>query len=70
LTKSFAKDLTSLSNQKLPFKNWRFTKVDYKAEFNFSEKDGKTYYWCEQHKYSSSETQGMYAIYKPNEHDA
>ncbi len=34
------------------------------------EKDGKAFYWCNIHKYPTSETPGMYAAHKPTEHDA
>ena len=33
-------------------------------------KDGKTYYWCDKHKYSLSGIQGMYVFHKPTDHDA
>jgi hypothetical protein len=33
-------------------------------------KDGKTYYWCDKHKFPSSNVQGMYVFHKPTEHDA
>ncbi len=33
-------------------------------------KDGKNYYWCDQHKYPLSATQGIYVFHKPTEHDA
>ncbi len=34
------------------------------------EKDSKKYYWCEKHKFPSSETQGLYVFHKQDEHDA
>ncbi len=37
------------------FEQWRLEKVDNKEEFNMIVKDGKTYYWCNQHKYPSSD---------------
>jgi hypothetical protein len=39
-------------------------------EFNKIEKDGKKIYWCDKHKYPTSETPGMYVAHKPTEHDA
>jgi hypothetical protein len=33
-------------------------------------KDGKTYYWCNQHKYPLSNIQGMYVFHKPADHEA
>jgi hypothetical protein len=45
-------------------------KVDNKEEFNMIVKDGKTYYWCNQHKYPSSNVQGMYVFHKPTDHEA
>ncbi len=39
-------------------------------EFNKIEKDGKAFYWCNKHKYPTSETPGMYVAHKPTEHDA
>jgi hypothetical protein len=32
-------------------------------------KDGKTYYWCDKHKYPLSGVQGMYVFHKPTDHD-
>jgi hypothetical protein len=48
----------------------RLEKVDNKEEFNMVVKDGKTYYWCDKHKFPLSNVQGMYVFYKPTEHDA
>ena len=52
------------------FEQWRLEKVDNKEEFNMVVRDGKTYYWCNKHKYPSSNVQGMYVFHKPTEHDA
>jgi hypothetical protein len=41
------------SNQ---LEQWRIEKVDNKEEFINIMKDGKNYYWCDQHKYASSAT--------------
>jgi hypothetical protein len=52
------------------FEQWRLEKVDNKEEFNMIVKDGKTYYWCDKHKFPLSNVQGMYVFHKPTEHDA
>ncbi len=52
------------------FEQWRLEKVNNKEEFNMVVRDGKTYYWCDKHKYPSSNVQGMYVFHKPIEHDA
>jgi hypothetical protein len=52
------------------FEMWRLDKVDNKKEFNMVLKDGKTYYWCNKHKYPSSNVQWMYVFHKPTDHDA
>jgi hypothetical protein len=47
--------------------------VDNKAEHNMIERDGKTWYWCNDHTYNYKGvvTQGMYNFHKPGaEHDA
>ena len=51
------------------FEAWRLTKVDNKVEFNMVEKDGKKFYWCDEHQYPDCETRGMYVFHKPTEHD-
>ena len=53
-------------------KMWRLDKVDNKEEFNTVLKDGKTYYWCDKHKYpsSNSNVQGINVFHKPTDHDA
>ena len=52
------------------FEKWRLTKVNNGAEFNMVEKDGKKYFWCDNHQYPGCETSGMYVFHKPTEHDA
>jgi hypothetical protein len=52
------------------FEEWCLVKVDNMEEFNMIVKDGRNYYWCDQHKYTSSATQGMYVFHKPTEHEA
>ncbi len=52
------------------FEQWRLVKVNNNEEFNKIEKDGKAFYWCNKHKYPTSETPGMYVAHKPTEHDA
>ena len=34
------------------------------------EKDGKKFYWCDEHQYPSCETKGMDVFHKPTDHDA
>ena len=51
------------------FEQWRLEKVDNKEEFNMVVRDGKTYCWCDKHKFPSSNVQGMYVFHKPTEHD-
>ncbi len=50
------------------FEMWRLEKVDNKEEFNMVVKDGKTYYWCDKHKYPSYDVQGMCVFHKPADH--
>jgi hypothetical protein len=52
------------------FEQWRLFKVNNNEEFNKIKRDGKTFYWCNKHKYPTSETSGIYVFYKPTEHDA
>ena len=52
------------------FEQWRLEKVDNKEEFNMVVRDGKTYYWCDKHKFPLSNVQGMYVFHKLTEHDA
>jgi hypothetical protein len=55
------------------FKLWRLKKVDSKAEHSMIKRDGKTWYWCDNHTYNNKGivTQGMYVFHKPGaEHDA
>jgi hypothetical protein len=54
------------SNQ---FEQWRLEKINNKEEFNMIVKDGKKYFWCNKHKYPSSDVQGMYVFHKPTEHE-
>jgi hypothetical protein len=37
------------------FEQWRLEKVENNEEFNRVVKDGKTYYWCDKHKFSTSD---------------
>ena len=59
-----------LRNSNDSFQRWRLTKVNNDKEFNMIEKEGKTYYWCDQHKHHESEQWGMYVFHKPTEHGA
>ncbi len=52
------------------FEAWCLTKVNNNVEFNMVEKDGKKFYWCDQHQYPNCKTKGMYAFHKPAEHGA
>ena len=51
------------------FELWRLEKVDSKAEHSMIERDGKTWYWCDNHTYNNKGvvTQGMYVFHKPGE---
>jgi hypothetical protein len=60
-----AKNAIPASNK---FEMWRLEKVDNKEEFNMVVKDGKTYYWCDKHKYPSYDVQGMCVFHKPTDH--
>jgi hypothetical protein len=53
------------------FELWRVEKVDNKAEHNMVERDGKTWYWCNRHKYNNKGviSNGMYVTHKPDGHD-
>ncbi len=55
------------------FELWRLEKVDSKAEHSMIKRDGKTWYWCDNHTYNNKGvvSQGMYVFHKPGaEHDA
>ena len=56
---------------KYVFELWRLEKVDNKAEHNMVERDGKTWYWCDKHRYNNKGTitNGMYVTHKPDGHD-
>jgi len=56
---------------KYVFELWRLKKVDNKAEHNMVERDGKTWYWCDKHRYNNKGTitNGMYVTHKPDGHD-
>jgi hypothetical protein len=60
------------NNPKYVFELWRLEKVDNKVEHNMVERDGKTWYWCDQHKYNNKGviTNGMYVTHKPDDHEA
>ncbi len=52
------------------FEQWCLEKVDNKEEFNMIMKDGETYRWYDQHKYPSSNVQGIYVFHKPTDDEA
>jgi hypothetical protein len=58
-------------NNKYVFELWRLSKIDNKAEHNMIERDGKTWYWCNDHRYNNKGvvTNGMYVTYKPQDHE-
>ena len=58
------KESSSGSNGK--FEEWRLTKVDNKAEHNMVERDGKKWYWCDEH-YRDNKKCGMYCTHTPRE---
>jgi hypothetical protein len=57
---------------KYVFELWRLEKVDNKAEHNMIERDGKTWYWCDKHKYNNKGvvTNGMYVTHTPDGHES
>jgi hypothetical protein len=46
------------------FEQWCLIKVKNNEKLNKIEKDGKTFYWRNKHKYPTSETPGMYVAHK------
>jgi len=54
------------------FDFWRLEKIDNKVEHNMVERDGKTWYWCDKHKYNNKGvvTNGMYVTHKPDGHQS
>ena len=57
---------------KYVFELWRVDKVDNKLEHSMIERDGKTWYWCDKHKYNGKNgavSNGMYVLHKPDQHD-
>ena len=58
-------------NNKYVFELWRLSKVDNKAEHNMIERDGKTWYWCNDHRYKNKGvvSNGMYVTHKPQDHE-
>ena len=57
---------TANTNQH-PFERWRLTKVNTGKEHSAIEKNGKTWYWCEDgHKFEEKEC-GMYVLHKPGQ---
>jgi hypothetical protein len=57
---------------KYVFEVWRLEKIDNKVEHNMVERDGKTWYWCDKHKYNNKGvvTNGMYVTHKPDQHES
>jgi hypothetical protein len=58
------------SGNKYVFELWHLEKVDNKVEHNMIKQDGKTWYWCDQHKANNKGvvTNGMYVTHKPESH--
>ncbi len=57
----------------LPCKRDKYNGVVLLPTHNMIERDGKTWYWCNNHRYNNRGvvTQGMYFFHKPgSEHDA
>ena len=55
------------TNQQYPFEPWRLTKIDNGKEHSAIEKNGKTWYFCEDgHKYDEKDC-GMYVLHKPGQ---
>lgn len=48
------------------FEEWRLTKVDNKEEHHMVERDGKKWYWCDEH-YRDNKKCGMYCTHTPGE---
>jgi hypothetical protein len=57
---------------KYVFELWHLEKIDNKVEHNMVERDGKTWYWCEKHRYNNKGviTNGMYVTHKPDGHES
>ena len=58
--------------EKYVFELWRLEKVNNDAEHNMVERGGKTWWWCDKHRYNNKGviTHGMYVAHKPEGHDA
>jgi hypothetical protein len=72
-TPSSGTGASAFNSDKCIFELWCLEKVDNKAEHSMTERDGKTWYWCNNHTYNNKGvvTQGMYVFHKPgSEHDA
>ncbi len=72
-TPSGSNGASTFNSDRYIFELWHLEKVDNKAEHNMIEWDGKTWYWCNNHRYNNQGvvTQGIYVFHKPNsEHDA
>jgi hypothetical protein len=56
---------------KYVFEVWRLEKIDNKVEHIMVERDGKTWYWCDKHRYNNKGvvTNGMYVTHKPDGHE-
>jgi hypothetical protein len=61
------------SNNKYVFQPWCFERVNNNTEHNMIERNRKTWYWCDEHKYNNQEkgivNEGMYVTHKPEDHD-
>jgi hypothetical protein len=61
------------SNNRYVFEHWCVERVNNNAEHNMIERDGKTWYWCDKHKYNNQQkvvvSEGNYVTHKPEDHD-
>ncbi len=59
------------TNPVYTFELWHLKKVDNKAKHSMIERDGKTWYWCDEHQYNNKGvvTQGIY-VFHGTEHYA
>jgi hypothetical protein len=65
------KEAPARGNNNYVFEQWHLNKVDNKAEHNMVKRDGKAWYWCNDHCYNNKGvvTNGMYVLHKPQYHE-